>query len=112
MKPWLALVGLSLAIAGTLFAGLLVHRAYGVNLPWERPRHLDLCEIRYDLVTDFPDVPAADTLHLAPTIFELPLPLPDVGRDQPGGPYVRCPALVVLDLHDGPVEYAHVQGGP
>ena len=112
MSRWLALVVASLAVAGSLYGGLLVHRAFGVNRLWELPRHFDLCEIRYDRVTGFPDVPTARTLHLAPTIFRLPLPLPDVRPDAAGGTNGGCPSLVVLDLPDGGIEYAHVQGGP
>jgi hypothetical protein len=112
MKRWLALVGVALALAGTLQAGLLVHRAYGINLPWELPRHLDICERRYDGGFDRYPVPESRTLHLTPTVFLLPLPLPDLHPDDPSQPYGGCPALVILKLGDREIVYAPMQGGP
>jgi hypothetical protein len=111
MRQWLALVGLALAVAGTLYAGLLVHRAYGINLPWERPAHLDICERRYDLAAGY-DAPEAETLRLAPTVLALPLPLPELHPDQGSRPYGGCPWLVVVELRDEELRYAPMQGGP
>ncbi len=110
MKRWLTLVAAALAVLGTLFAGLFVHRAYGINLPWERPKHLDICERRYDVVEGY-DAPEGETLRLSPTILSLPVPLPDLHPDE-SGPYGGCPWLVILELRDREQRYAPVQGGP
>ena len=112
MRRWFKLVGVSLAIVVVLQVGIAVHRAYGINLPWEVPRHLDLCERRYDDVAPFPVIAPSWMLTIEATLLNLPVPIPDVHPYDSHLPYAGCPGLVKLVIRGHDFYYAPMAGGP
>jgi hypothetical protein len=101
-------------VAGVMWVRF-THVTFGVNLPWEAPRHIDICERRYT-----PTYPAfvdrildsTRILVLEPTIFLMPIPVPSIRPSRPSLSYGGCPEAVVLRLRSDTLVFAPLMGGP
>lgn len=91
---------------------LWIHATFGINVPWDTPDFFHVCGREYREGGALRDPETTCTFWLHPTVFDLPIPMPDVapipGRADWGG----CPLQVVLERKDGDVVYAFIQGGP
>ena len=106
----------TLIIALVVFPGwtVWIHRTFGVELAWQAPKHIVVCDRRYKPVgQEFLTLVRVGTvLDLRPTVFELPVPLPDLRPFDSGLPYGGCPAALVLHLARADLVYAPLEGGP
>ena len=91
---------------------LWIHTNFGINTPWDTPRHLPVCGRRYDQGPPLRDPQTTYTFYVHPTVFDLPVPIPDVSPIPGVMNWGGCPLQVVLDTNHGEVVYGFIQGGP
>jgi hypothetical protein len=99
--------------AVALVVELWIHTAFGINAPWETPDFFHVCGREYRLGGEERDPRTVYTLTVNPTIFDLPIPMPDAAPIEGSLGWGGCPVQVVLERADGDhVVYAFIQGGP
>src|SRR4029078_13345505 len=93
----------SLVAAGPVW----IHRTFGIELAWQTPDHIVVCDRRYKPVHPgyIALIHVGTVLDLRPTVFALPIPLPDL-HPFDSSPYGGCPSAVVLHLDRGDRVYA------
>ena len=113
MKHFAILMGMVAVTVAALLTESWIHTKFGIILPWETPEHIHLCGREYEEggPRTFPDEDTPVTT-LRATIFDRPIPLPDVAPTDQGLPYGGCPVQVILHLSNRDVVYGFVQGGP
>jgi hypothetical protein len=113
MRHFLVLMAMLVVVLIGLGTASWIHTAFGVILPWQTPKHINVCGRQYR-EGGLPFIADADTrvLTLRATVFDLPIPLPDLEPTDSGLPYAGCPIQVVLVLRDRQVLYGPPQGGP
>ena len=89
-----------------------MHAAFGIKVPWERPRFFHVCGREYRQGGELRDPATTYTFRIRPTVFELPIPMPDVAPIEGVLEWGGCPLQVLLELDDETVVYAFIQGGP
>jgi hypothetical protein len=102
-----------LAIAAAICAAVWIHVTFGIIAPWQTPRHIDVCGHQYrEGGSAFGPDSGARVLALDSTVFQLPIPLPDLHETDIGLPYGGCPAQVILRVGGLSIVYGFVEGGP
>lgn len=92
---------------------LWIHETFGINLPCETPDHFHVCGREYRLGGPLGDPSRTYTFTARPTVFDLPIPMPDVAPIDGSMEWGGCPLQVLLERDEGDVEvYAFIQGGP
>ena len=99
------------AVAGELW----IRKTFGTWLPFVTPDRIDICGRRYDRYEAAGEILGSDpyiaTLHA--TLFDLPIPLPDLQPTRTSLPYAGCPARIDLVRGERRIaSYGPFQGGP
>lgn len=78
------------------------------------PAVLDPCRPRrrYDQGGILRNPDTTYTFYVRPTVFDLPIPMPEVSPIPGVADWGGCPLQVVLERRDDVVVYAFIQGGP
>jgi hypothetical protein len=93
-------------------AAFWIHDAFGINVPWDTPDFFSLCGRRYDQGGALRNPDATYTFWIRTTVFDLPIPMPEVSPIPGVADWGGCPLQVVLKRKDGDIVYAFIQGGP
>lgn len=108
----IAAIALTLSLVLAAPGELWIHEAFGTNTPWDTPEFVQVCGRRYDLGGIPGDPATIYTLYAQATVFDMPIPMPEVSPI-PGEPnWGGCPLQVVLKRKAGDLVYGHIQGGP
>jgi hypothetical protein len=99
------------AVAGELW----IRKTFGTWLPWVTPERINVCGRTYDRYNAGGEALGADA-YIATfdaTLFDLPIPLPDLQPTRTSLPYAGCPARIDIVRGDGVIaSYGPFQGGP
>lgn len=112
MRRRLAIALVIVTLAG-IGADLWVRKTYGMFLPWEIPKRIDVCGRRYHpSSTRVEPGPRIVIQRIEATFLSLPILLPDLAPTDSGLPYAGCPRQLDLVVGDQVIAYGPPEGGP